>query len=132
VTVTDMRCDRCATFLVGPEGPGTVAGRAAVRFLYHPGNFHLRDDSGLLCDACADSLRGELGAHRKARCATCGSAVEHDRSMYLYLGGEDKPWQFCATHSAAFLNTLRTVEPKLDPTTFTLSGDWPGMKGEEG
>jgi hypothetical protein len=30
----------------------------------------------------------------------------------------------CKDHAVEFLNRLRTVEPKLDPATFTLSGDW--------
>jgi hypothetical protein len=34
------------------------------------------------------------------------------------------PWQLCAADGVRFLNRLRTVEPKLDPETFSLSGDW--------
>jgi ribosomal protein L37E len=129
MTVTDMRCDRCGIFLVGPAGPDAVPGRSARRFLYHPGDFHLRDDSGLFCDRCADGMREILGEHRKAHCATCGVPVERERSLYFYVGGDDKPWQLCAPHAAELLNTLRTVDPKLDPASFTLSGDW-GMREE--
>ena len=128
MTVTDQRCDRCGNLLVGPAGLGERPEREATRFLYHPGDFKLRDDSGLLCGVCADRVRSELGKHVKARCASCGTDVEHARSLYVYIGGDDKPWQLCAPHAAAFLNTLRTVEEKLDPETFTLSGDWASRK----
>lgn len=132
MTVADMRCDRCGCVLVGPAGSGLAEGRSAHRFLYHPGDVGLRDDSGLLCDGCLEQARGELGASAKNRCCVCSVTLARDRSLFVYLGGTTKPWQLCATHGASFLNTLRTVEPKLDPSTFTLSGDWPSRPSAAG
>lgn len=124
MTVSDQRCDRCGRALVGPPADGIPEDRDAHRFLYHPGDFALRDDSGLLCRGCLEAWSGELGAAVKARCAICAETLTHEGGLYLYLGGSDKPWRLCAPHAADQLNTLRTVEPKLDPATFTLAGDW--------
>jgi hypothetical protein len=35
-------------------------------------------------------------------------------------GGDLAGWQLCTAHALDFLNSLRTVEPKLDPATFRL------------
>lgn len=127
MTVFDLRCDRCGTYLAGPGGdadPGTP-GPLGVRFLYHPGNFLLKDDSGLLCQSCWAAAERWLGPDRpENRCARCGEAVEHARSLHLHGGGDPIGWQLCPTHAVEFLNHLRTVDPKLDPETFSLAGDW--------
>lgn len=125
MSVTDLKCDRCGRFLTGPGAPdGSATSLGAVRFLYHPGRFLLKDDSGLMCDACWDALVDELGPRVADVCCRCGAKVESTRSLHLHESGDPEPWQFCARHGAEFLNTLRTVDPKLDPETFTLSGDW--------
>jgi hypothetical protein len=54
----------------------------------------------------------------------CAAAVEHSRSLHVHRAGDPIGWQMCKDHAVEFLNRLRTVEPKLDPATFTLSGDW--------
>jgi hypothetical protein len=123
VTVADLHCDLCGAFLSGPpalDGPG----RSAVRFLYHPGNFLLKDDSGLMCSACWQRTTDELGDRKLGHCCMCGIEVEHARSLHLHESGDPLPWQLCAADGVRFLNQLRTVEPKLDPETFSLSGDW--------
>lgn len=126
MTVFDTRCDRCGTYLVGPgaddaEGEGPYG----IRFLYHPGNFLLKDDSGLLCQGCWVAAQEWLGGERpENRCARCGESVEHARSLHLHRAGDPTAWQLCRLHAVEFLNHLRTVEPKLDLDTFSLSGDW--------
>lgn len=125
MSVTDLRCDRCGRFLVGPRAPdGSAESLGAVRFLYHPGNFLMKDDSGLMCETCWEAVAEELGERRADRCSRCGIAVAADRSLHLHESGDPVPWQLCSAHGAEFLNTLRTVDPKLDPETFTLAGDW--------
>jgi hypothetical protein len=53
MTVFDVRCDRCGTELTRPT--------EAVRFLFHPGDFSLKDDSGLLCRSCWRAAMGWFG-----------------------------------------------------------------------
>jgi hypothetical protein len=130
MTVADLRCDLCGVFLTGPAGLGTP-GRGAVRFLYHPGNFLLKDDSGLMCDRCWSKTTEVLGTRITNRCCICGGEVEHARSLHLHESGDPLPWQFCPRDGVGFLNRLRTVEPKIDPETFLLSGDW-GRAGPGG
>jgi hypothetical protein len=118
VTVFDLRCDRCGTYLAKPG--------EAIRFLYHPGDLSLKDDSGLLCRRCWTGLRDWLGEQGvENRCARGDEPVEHPASLHIQRTGESDGWQLCRHHAVDFLNKLRTVDPKLDPETFTLAGDWP-------
>jgi hypothetical protein len=117
VTVYDLACDRCGTYLARPQ--------EAIRFLYHPGDLALKDDSGLLCRSCWTGLQAWLGERGvENRCARCGQAVEHPVSLHIQRSGDPDGWQLCRLDAVDFLNRLRTVEPKLDPETFTLAGDW--------
>lgn len=124
VTVADLHCDLCGSFLSGPPTGQAGPGRGAVRFLYHPGNFLLKDDSGLMCQQCWEQTTEELGERKLGHCCICGIEVEHARSVHLHESGDPMPWQLCALHGVELLNRLRTVQPKLDPETFKLSGDW--------
>lgn len=126
MTVFDVRCDLCGTFLAGPAGPGRETGPYGVRFSYHPGDASRRDDSGLLCATCWEETRVWLGAERRpGRCARDGTAVEVAASLHVGRAGELAGWQLCRSCAVAFLNRLRTVEPKLDVAHFTLAADWP-------
>lgn len=116
MTVFDLRCDTCGGLLGGPDD--------GVRFLYHPGDFFLKDDSGLLCRDCWSDVEAWLGERGKGRCAVCGRAVEHARSLHLHLAGDPASWQLCRVDATEFLNRLRTVEPKLDPSALTFAGEW--------
>ncbi|HZQ79967.1 MAG TPA: hypothetical protein VFE55_21745 [Acidimicrobiia bacterium] len=117
MTVFDVRCDRCGVELTTPT--------EAVRFLYHPGDLALKDDSGLLCRSCWRAALGWLGVEQpEGACARCGKAVEHARSIHLQRTGDERGWQLCPEHGVAFLNQLRTVEPKLSVETLSLAGDW--------
>lgn len=126
MTVFDLRCDRCGTFLAGPneDEDGGSRGPFGVRFLYHPGDFLLKDDSGLACGACWSASRAWLGAQAKGRCSVCAVPVEHARSLHVHRAGDPISWQLCRTHAAEFLNGLRTVEPKLASAGLTFAGDW--------
>lgn len=120
-----MCCDRCGTALLGPADEAEPAGPFGVRFLYHPGDFLLKDDSGMLCGGCWSGTLTWLGNERaEGVCAVCGAVVEHARSLHLHRSNDPYGWQLCKAHAVEFLNGLRTVEPKLDPDTFTLAGDW--------
>jgi hypothetical protein len=117
MTVFDVRCDRCGGELVSPDG--------AVRFLYHPGDLVMKDDSGLLCRSCWRAALGWLGVEQPENaCARCGVPLEHDRSVHIQRSGDERGWQLCPEHAVAFLNQLRTVEPKLSVETLSLAGDW--------
>lgn len=116
MTVFDLRCDACGALVAGPE--------QGVRFLYHPGDFFLKDDSGLLCAGCWTATAARLGEQAKGRCAMCGLALEHARSLHLHRAGEGASWQLCREHAAELLNGLRTVEQKLDPADLTFAADW--------
>jgi ribosomal protein L37E len=112
MTVFDTRCDRCGTELNSPNH--------AVRFLYHPGDLLLKDDSGLLCRSCWRAALTWLGVEQQENtCARCGIPVEHAASLHVARSGEPEAWQLCPEHAVQFLNQLRTVEPKL--TVDTLS-----------
>ena len=125
MTVFDLCCDRCAAPLVGPA-VAEEAGPYGVGFTYHPGDPERRDDSGLLCAGCWSALRQWLGDGRgTGHCALCRAELEPARSLHVRRTGELLAWQLCADHAVAFLNSLRTVEPKLDPATFRLAADWP-------
>ena len=124
MTVFDLRCDRCGALLVGPDEDGRSPGQFGVRFLYHPGDFLLKDDSGLACRTCWSATRAWLGEQGKGRCSVCAVPVEHARSLHVHRAGDPASWQLCRMHAAEFLNDLRTVEPKLDPAGLTFAGDW--------
>src|SRR5579875_3339823 len=91
MTIHDLRCDVCGRVIPLPAD--------GVRFSYHPGRADLRDDSGLAC-------------------AQCGAATSRSASLHLRRPGQPSSWRLCAADAVAFLNRLRTVEPKLDPATF--------------
>jgi hypothetical protein len=110
VTVIDLRCDVCGCFLSGPA--------AGVRFVYHPGVPALRDDSGMACSACWNNLTHGLDLTPTGRCAACGEPAPQKRSLHVRRFSEPGSWRLCAGDAAGFLNSLRTVEPKLDPATF--------------
>jgi len=117
VTVFDLCCDACGGLLPGPDD--------GTRFLYHPGDFFLKDDSGLLCRSCWARTEAWLGERAKDRCSVCGREVEHARSLHVHRFGDPAGWQLCRVHAAALLNGLRTVEPKLEEAALTFAGDWP-------
>jgi hypothetical protein len=111
VTINDLSCDVCGRFLPGPA--------AGVRFVYHPGVPALRDDAGLACHPCWDSVtRGLSGTAPPGRCVVCGEPVTRRQSLHVRRFAEPRSWQLCPGHAVGFLNSLRTVEPKLDPATF--------------
>jgi hypothetical protein len=117
MTVFDVRCDRCGAELTGPED--------AVRFVYHPGDILLKDDSGLLCRSCWTGATRWLGVFEpENHCSRCGIAVLHSRSVHVLRSGETAGWQLCPDHAVAFLNQLRTVDPKLSVETLPLADNW--------
>ncbi len=119
MSVHDLRCDRCGSAIGGPD--------QGVRFLYHPGDFLLKDDSGLLCLSCWQATTSWLGGQgAKNHCSVCALAVEHRSSLHIHRAGDPASWQLCRVHAVEFLNGLRTVEPKLELESFTLAADWPG------
>ncbi len=117
MTIHDLRCDGCGSFLAGPA--------AGVRFVFHPGVPELRDDSGMTCSACWDRLTGHLVQAATGRCAACGDPASRGESLHLRGFTDHQSWRLCATDTVGFLNSLRTVQPKLDPATFRF----PGMSG---
>ena len=121
MTVFDLRCDHCGAQLSGPE--------EAMRFVYHPGDLVLKDDSGLLCRSCWRAALGWLGVEQPTDvCARCGIPVEQARSVHILRSGEPEAWRLCPPHGVDFLNQLRTVEPKLSVETLTLAADWRPMQ----
>ena len=110
MTIYDLRCDACGRFLAGPG--------AGVRFVYDPGLPELRDDSGLACSACWDRLTGQFVQATAGRCAACDATASRGQSLRLRRFTEPGSWRLCAADAAGFLNSLRTVEPKLDPAAF--------------
>ena len=117
MTVFDVRCDRCGKELTSPND--------AIRFLYHPGDLVLKDDSGLLCRSCWRAALGWMGVEqRENACARCGIAVEHSRSVHSSAAESPRAGSSAAQHAVEFLNQLRTVEPKLSVETLSLAGDW--------
>ena len=111
MTIYDLSCDVCGRPLAGP-GTG-------VRFVYHPGVPELRDDAGLACHSCWAAITGTFGEmNAPGRCAACGQPVTRRRSLHLRRFENPSPWRLCPSHAVGFLNSLRTVEPKIDPATF--------------
>lgn len=156
MSVTDLRCDRCDRLLLGPgdpqigvPGPGglemaepaspaeTSASETAltpVRFVYHPGDYRLRDDSGLLCAQCWTTAVEHMGGEtRKAgSCAVCRVVLERGQSLHVLRSGDPVAWELCRVHAVEFLNALHTVEPKLDAATFTFPSHSPPTAPESG
>lgn len=91
-----------------------------MRFRYHPGAPELGDDAGLLCEACWDACTEWLGKPVPGECSRCGVDLRAAPVLVVSGGGDLAGWLLCTAHALAFLNSLRTVEPKLDPTTFRL------------
>ena len=115
MTISNMSCDLCGRFIEGPA--------AGIRFVYHPGAAELRDDSGLTCVACWEAV--ELRFHIEAdgsRFAACDEPVPWRRSLHVRRADVPGSWRLCAGHAVEFLNSLRTVQPKLDAATFRFPG----------
>jgi hypothetical protein len=120
VTIYDLRCDRCDRALVGPATSTLAPGAHGVRFRYHPGAPELGDDAGLLCQACWAAHTEWFGAPVLGRCSRCGTDLRAAPALVVSGEGDLAGWQLCTAHALDFLNSLRTVEPKLDPATFRL------------
>jgi hypothetical protein len=111
VTVSDLSCDACGRLLPGPA--------SGVRFVYHPGVPELRDDSGLACGSCWGALTREHDLTAPVgRCAACDEPAAQRQSLHLRRFDDPRSWRLCRRHALEFLNSLRTVRPKLDPATF--------------
>lgn len=111
MTINDLSCDICGSFL-----PAPVAG---VRFVYHPGAPELRDDAGLACRSCWDAItEGLAPGGAPDRCAACGEPAGRRESLHVRRFDDPRSWRLCRVHAVGFLNALRTVEPKLDPASF--------------
>ena len=119
MTIFDLRCDRCGIAVVGPSSHADLAKeRLGVRFAYHPGRAELSDNSSLVCTGCWTDIADWLGEQPLAEvCAVCNTTVAS--CLHIEAGGLSV-WRLCHGHAIEFLNTLRTVEPKLDPDTFVL------------
>lgn len=120
MTIYDLRCDRCDLALVGPATASTRDGRHGVRFRYHPGTADLGDDAGLLCETCWRHCEAWLGTRTLAACSRCGADLRGAPMLVVTAVGDLAGWLLCAPDACEFLNSLRTVEPKLDPATFRL------------
>lgn len=122
MTITDLRCDRCGIFLSGQGGPAPASEGPVddpVRFVYHPGRPQLRDTSGLMCAACWAATESWLdGARRPQQCSVCGQRVQREQSLHVHRFNDAQTWRLCRSHAVEFFNRLRTVDPKLDATTF--------------
>jgi hypothetical protein len=117
MTTGDLRCDHCGRFIAGPaEG---------VRFVHHPGVPQLRDDTGLACLTCWDTLTAGLGSTGSGVCAVCGAPAPRRESLHLRPFTGTASWRLCAAHAAGFLNALRTTQPKLDPGAFRFPAAGP-------
>ncbi|HET6953027.1 MAG TPA: hypothetical protein VFI47_21785 [Acidimicrobiales bacterium] len=120
MTIYDLRCDRCDAVLVGPATPTPGGGVRGVRFRYHPGAPELGDDAGLLCEACWHDCAAWFGAQVIGQCSRCGVDLRAAPALVVSAVGELAGWLLCTADALEFLNSLRTVEPKLDPRTFRL------------
>ena len=130
VTIANLECDLCGRFLVGASALQPGDPRSAVRLFIHPGDPLLRDDSILVCVACWEDLRGELGVGPRADvCAFCGEEVAYQASLHILemTGriGEAPLWQLCRPHAVELLNRFRFVDPKLRPQDLVLKADFP-------
>ncbi len=117
MTIFDLRCDRCGCVITGPSRPFEPGSHRGVRLAYHPGDESFTDNSTLVCVSCWSEIVSSMSAHRgNDECAACGISVES--SLHIQAGSDH--WQLCTDHAVEFLNTLLTVEPKLDVETFVL------------
>ena len=115
MTINDLSCDVCGCFLPGPA--------AGVRFVYHPGVPALRDDAGLACHACWAAITGTFADPPPPdRCAACGQPVTRRQSLHVRRFDDPRSWRLCRDHAVGFLNSLRTMEPKLDLAAFRFPG----------
>lgn len=105
-----MCCDICGRFIPGPH--------AGIRFVYHPGAAELRDDSGLACVPCWDTVERPLDLSVTGRCAACAEPAPWRASLHVHRSDVPGSWRLCTRHAVGFLNALRTVQPKLDAATF--------------
>jgi hypothetical protein len=110
MSIHDLCCDLCGRFLTGPSG--------GVRFVYHPGIPALRDNSGLACAACWEAIERGLDMTAGAVCAMCAEPVSRRESLHIRRFDVPGYVRLCPAHAVSFLNSLRTVQPKLDPATF--------------
>ena len=120
MTVADLRCDFCGQLLVGLVGaPAAMPGALGVRFMYHPGDVTFKDDGGLACEDCFAAATKWLGTEAPlSRCSHCGAELGTGGSLYVVPVGESRYWRLCRADTVAFLNRLRTVEPKLSLESF--------------
>lgn len=128
MTVTDLRCDVCGTPVLTPAAGGAGGDGSGVRFVYHPGDPALRDDSGLMCAACWAQTVAGFGGSTPAtsrHCAACGVPVDRLSSLHVRRYDVLGTWQLCTEHAVAFLNRLNTVHPKLRVEDFR----WPVPPG---
>ena len=114
MTISNMSCDICGRFIAGPA--------AGIRFVYHPGAAELRDDSGLTCVACWEEIESHVDLSANGRCAACDEPVPWRRSLHVRRADVPGSWRLCARHAVDFLNSLTTVQPKLDTATFRFPG----------
>jgi DNA-directed RNA polymerase subunit RPC12/RpoP len=121
MTIFDLRCDRCGTAIIGPATADRDDDRYGVRFAYHPGSRELSDNSSMVCSACWTAMENWLGDETEEvdepTCSVCGVALES--CLFVHRGGSTQ-WLLCHAHAIEFLNSLRTVEPKLDADSFVL------------
>ena len=110
MTISNMCCDICGRFLPSPA--------AGIRFVYHPGAAELRDDSGLTCVPCWDAVESRIDVSANGRCAACDQPAPWRRSLHVRRADMPGSWRLCARHAVDFLNSLTTVQPKLDAATF--------------
>jgi len=120
MTIYDLRCDRCDAVLVGPAAPTPGAGVRGVRFRYHPAARELGDDAGMFCEGCWQACNVWFGEQAIDRCSRCGVDLRSAPALVVSAVGELAGWLLCTSDALEFLNSLRTVEPKLDPETFRL------------
>jgi hypothetical protein len=114
VSISDLCCDLCGRFLAGPD--------MGVRFVYHPGVPELRDDSGLACESCWAAAWHDMDLTATAHCAACAEPAPRRECLHVRRFDAPGSWRLCARHAVGFLNSLRTVQPKLDIETFGFPG----------
>lgn len=110
MSISDLCCDFCGRYLTGPA--------QGTRFVFHPGVPDLRDDSGLACLSCWDFATAGLDLTATGKCAACAAPAPRRQSLHVRRHEQPGSWRLCAADAVGFLNSLRTVEPKLDAATF--------------
>jgi len=134
LTIADLRCDRCERPLGGLARDAGNRETSGVRFVYHPGSAQLRDDSGLLCLPCWDETVTWMGTDPSlgpAPCPRCNASPDDQPRLHVSRLNDLASWQLCRRDAVAFLNRLRTVEPKLDLDTFALPAPLPDAARED-